>query len=68
MITRRAGDGTVLMDREDLAAWLDRPTTTIRAHCTPVAYDPTTRRALYDAEACREQLVHVMRRFRVVDG
>ena len=68
MITRRAGDGTVLMDREDLAVWLDRPATTIRARCVPVAYDAATGRALYDAEACRGRLAELARRFRVADG
>ena len=58
----------MLMDREDLAAWLGRPTTTIRARCSPVAYDLATGRALYDAEACREKLIQVVRRFRVAGG
>lgn len=62
MITRRADDGTVLMDREDLAAWLRRPVATIRAHCQPVAYDRATGRALYDAEQCQESLSRVGRR------
>jgi hypothetical protein len=65
MISRRAGDGTVLMDREDLSAWLGRPVATIRARCTPVTYDRATNRALYDDEACREQLADLTRRFRV---
>ena len=65
MITRAGQDGTVLMDREDLAAWLGRPVATIRARCTPVAYDPATGRALYDAEACQAQLADITRRFRV---
>ena len=50
------------MDREDLAAWLGRPATTIRARCTPAGYDRATGRALYDAEACRQQLAQVGRR------
>jgi len=65
VITRATAEGTVLMDREDLSAWLDRPTATIRAHCKPVTYDPPTNRALYDAEACREQLADVERRVRL---
>ena len=65
MITRRAGDGVVLMDREDLAAWLDRPAATIRTRCTPVTYDNPTGRALYDAEACREVLAGLARRSRL---
>ena len=52
----------MLMDREDLAAWLGRPTTTIRARCSPVAYDLATGRALYDAEACQERLAGLARR------
>jgi hypothetical protein len=62
MITQKADDGTVLMDREDLAVWLRRPVATIRAHCQPVAYDRATGRALYDAEKCQESLSRVGRR------
>lgn len=58
-------DGTVLMDREDLASWLCRPVATIRAHCTPVSIDPATRRALYDAETCQTQLADVGKRRRL---
>jgi hypothetical protein len=43
-------DGKRLADREALAGILDRPASTIRARCTPVAYDLETRRALYDAD------------------
>lgn len=65
MITRPGDEGTVLMDREDLAAWLRRPIATIRARCTPVTYDRATGRALYDAEACQELLAGVSKRTRV---
>lgn len=63
MITRMVGD-TLLMDREDLARWLGRPVATIRAHCKPVRYDYATGRALYDADACQEQLANVPKRRR----
>jgi hypothetical protein len=43
--------GLTLADREALAALLDRPASTIRARCEPIASDIKTRRALYDAEA-----------------
>jgi hypothetical protein len=42
--------GQTLADREALSRWLDRPTSTIRARCEPVASDVESRRALYDAE------------------
>lgn len=64
MITRQI-EGRYLMDREDLAAWLNRSTATIRAHCTPVTYDPVTKRALYDAEACQATLADVRKRQRL---
>lgn len=41
--------GQTLADREALSSWLDRPASTIRARCRPVASDTETRRALYDA-------------------
>ncbi len=66
MITRMV-DGTVLMDREDLAAWLKRSVATIRAKCKPVGVDPATRRALYDAEACQTQLADVAKRVRLAE-
>lgn len=65
MITRMLDDGTVLMDREDLASWLRRPVATIRARCKPVTVDAVTRRALYDAEACQTQLADVGKRRRL---
>lgn len=66
MITRMV-DGVVLMDLEDLAAWLKRPSATIRAHCKPVARDRPTRRVLYDADACQELLADVPRRVRLAE-
>lgn len=65
MITRWADDGTLLMDREDLASWTHRPAATIRARCQPTACDIRTRRALYDAEGCQEALSHLQRRVRL---
>lgn len=65
MITRMVAGGSVLMDRDDLASWLDRPAATIRALCQPIAYDRITRRALYDAEACQQRLANVPRRHRL---
>jgi hypothetical protein len=53
------------MDREDLSSWLDRPAATIRARCLPVAVDVSTRRPLYDADACMEKLQNVKRRMRL---
>ena len=50
MIVRYLPDGQCLADREALARLLDRPASTIRARCEPVAYDLATRRALYDTE------------------
>lgn len=53
-----------LADREALSHTLKRPASTIRARCTPVAHDITTRRALYDAEevaatmASRRRVLH----------
>lgn len=64
MITRMV-DGIVLMDREDLAALLALSAATIRARCRPVARDAVTGRALYDAEACQEQLATTKGRVRV---
>lgn len=65
MITRKAEDGTVLMDREDLALWLHRSVATIRVHCQPVGYDRATGRALYDAQQCQARLSQVGRRRRL---
>jgi hypothetical protein len=62
MITRMVVDGTILMDREDLAGWLRRPAATIRAKCRPIASDVRTRRALYNAETCQARLERTKRR------
>lgn len=50
MIVRYLTDGKRLADREALSQLLDRPASTIRARCEPIAYDLETRRALYDAD------------------
>jgi hypothetical protein len=65
VITRWFRDGTLLMDREDLSSWLDRPVATIRARCQPAAHDIATKRPLYDADACLEKLKTVKRRTRL---
>jgi hypothetical protein len=64
VITRRL-EHIVLMDRDDLAAWLGRSSATIRALCQPVTYDEATGRALYDAEACQARLADVAKRRRL---
>lgn len=58
---RRLPDVT-LMDREALSQWLQRPATTIRARCAPIAHDTTTRRALYDADKVAETMAGRQRR------
>jgi len=58
---RRLPDVT-LMDREALSQWLQRPATTIRARCKPIAHDTETRRALYDAEQVAETMAGRQRR------
>jgi hypothetical protein len=54
--------GQTLADREALTALLDRPASTIRARCEPVASDIETRRALYDAAAVEAAMSHRRRR------
>lgn len=54
--------GQILADREFLARHLDRPAATIRARCTPIAYDTQTRRALYDAQQVIETMNSRQRR------
>lgn len=68
MITRWYPDGALLMDREDLSSWLQRPVATIRARCKPVACDVATKRPLYDADACLEELKTVKKRTRLAKG
>lgn len=55
-------DGKRLADREALAQLLDRPASTIRARCKPVAYDIATRRALYDADDVAQDMKTRQRR------
>ena len=62
MIVLYQPDGKRLADREALAQLLDRPASTIRARCTPVAYDIATRRALYDADEVAETMKSRQRR------
>lgn len=50
------------MDREALSQWLQRPATTIRARCTPIAHDTDSRRALYDSEQVAETMAGRQRR------
>lgn len=52
----------ILADREALEQLLERPASTIRARCTPVAHDTETRRALYDTEQVAEVMKDRQRR------
>lgn len=54
--------GQTLADREALSMLLDRPASTIRARCEPVASDIKTRRALYDAAAVEAAMSNRRRR------
>lgn len=58
--------GQTLADREALSALLDRPTSTIRARCEPIASDIRTRRALYDAAAVEAAMSNRRRRSRQI--
>ena len=51
MIVQRQPDGRILMDREALAVWLERPADGLPLRGRTVARDPETRAALYDAQA-----------------
>lgn len=55
-------DGRKLADREALQQLLERPESTIRARCTPIAYDQATRRALYDYDDAAATLQQLQRR------
>lgn len=48
MIVRSNPDGTMLADREWLAAFYGLKPETIRKRWTPATYDPATGAALYD--------------------
>lgn len=61
MIVVRLPD-RILADREALGQLLERPVSTIRARCTPVAHDTETRRALYDTEQVTEAIQGRQRR------
>lgn len=55
-------DGRTLVDRQALAALLQRSPETIRRRCTPAACCATTRAVLYDAEVAQRELAQVPRR------
>lgn len=65
VITRMLDGDVLLMDREDLAAYTGCSTATIRARCEPARRDYATGRALYNADACKDQLADVPKRRRL---
>jgi hypothetical protein len=61
VIVRWRGD-RALADREGMATVYGLSERTVRRYCTPVDYDPSTRRALYDVLAWEETLAQLFPR------